>query len=498
MFRRSFSLRCNITKSVTYTKPSNTKRCRGLFMVADMDGTLTPTPTKSGGFLTPISKSPTFEPIRRFLQEGGTLIVETNAGTFPFDQIYKPLRSTLKELYDEDEREFHINLEKEGRTNSAPSSIDECYQDGKLILCPFSGAAMFVSVLNRETGEVEMKEDERFAKTARATCCTNSFEYFRWGKKRDSKNNKKNDDEQMNKNNNPCFDVNDPCYKDPTTFIPEAHVPELLDAIRGVICKTFALMDEDPTYLPSLSRKYREALPPVIAMRRELGVERFEKEVLSMENLLEYGRFLQASNNPLLDLQRVSGGNLVQINVLGTAMSWFDELWPESLRDELATVYSAHAKRQPNSTTLSKDQVNKGLPIRYLSAQRQRETELFFSNNNNNKNNSKHHHPVRYCWDFKLKNAIGFGDHPHFTDYPMTQFPPMPFVSLSQKKSEELLPDWPYKTEMIHVRYGEEDGTAKYLSALVDFCIKNNKEHETASNWWKPEFAVEVGKDLVH
>lgn len=445
-------------------------------MLADMDGTITPTPSKSGGFITPISKAPTFEPVQRFLREGGTLVVQTNAGTFPFKQLFDPLKSTLEELYN-----FDVSSGDTSTTTNATNATDPYEgKDGRFLLSPFSGAALYVSCLDRQTGKVEMKEDARFAKTARNTCCT-SFEYHTWGRHNTC---------GEKRFYHTCLDQNDPCYKDPTTFIPEAHVDELLATIRQVQCRAFALMDEDPTYLPALSRKYRDALPPVVALRRELGAERFDREVLTMDNLLLYGKFLQASHDPMLDLQRVSGGNLVQINILGTLMARFDDLWPEALRDELAAKYSIHIKRQPNSTTISKDQVNKGLPIRYLSALRQREdTDLVVPATGRK---------VKYCHEFSLRNAIAFGDHPHFTDYPMTQFPPMPFVSVSPKKSEEQLPDWPYKTQMIHVNVPEEEGTAKYLNALVDFCVKNNSQDEyVANNWWKPEYAVQVAKDMV-
>lgn len=255
-------------------------------------------------------------------------------------------------------------------------------------------------------------------------------------------------------------------------------------------------MDEDPTYLPLLSRKYREALPPVIEQRRVLGKERFEREVIALGNLLAYGKFLQASNDPMLDLQRVASGDLVQINVLGTAMARFDYIWTPALREELAAKYSIHIKRQPNSTTISKDQVNKGLPIQYLAMQKQREdTDLVVCTKNGTADSSKE--KVKYCWDFLLSTAIGFGDHPNFTDYPMTQFPPMPFVSVAQPKVPEQA-EWPYKTRVIHLPIGEEAGTAEYLTQLVDFCVRENGERcDVAKNWWRPEFADEVGRLVI-
>ena len=146
-----------------------------------------------------------------------------------------------------------------------------------------------------------------------------------------------------------------------------------------------------------------------------------------------------------------------------------------ALRKKLSKKYSIHIKRQPNSTTISKDQVNKGLPILFLANHKER----------------------RYCTDFSLDTAIALGDHPQFTDYPMTQFPPMPFVSVAKFQVAEQR-EWPYKTRMIHLS-DEEEGTAEYVEKLVDFCVKRNgggggESGEIAKNWWKCDYALEVGK----
>jgi hypothetical protein len=400
-------------------------RCHGLYLVADMDGTLTPTPTKSGGFQTAINNAPTFEPIQRFLHEGGKLVVETNAGTYPFNQIYKPLIPTLREVYAK-------------------------YQEaGAITMFPFSGAGLYTYVPELE----QMKEDPQFARTGRRDTIL----------------------------------ANQPQQQevDLSTGIPEEHADELMEEIRQVMLKVFELMDEDPTYLPLLSKKYRDAMPnTIIRLRRELGKERFEKEVATLENLKVYGKFLVKSNDPMIDLQRVSSGALVQINILGTAMARFDSLFYPQLRQKLRERMSIHIKRQPNSTTISKDLVNKGLPVQYLAKQYQRETDLI---------DVKTGEKLKFCWDFELKNAIAAGDHPMFTDYPLTQHAPMPFLSLALKRAPEL-PEWPYKTKMLHVG-GEEEGTAKFVNTWVDFCIRENgKDCKHAREWWKPEYAATVAE----
>lgn len=376
--------------------------CNGLWIVADMDGTLTTSPSKSGGRNLPIDQSATFQPLCDFIRLGGSIFVLTNAGTFPFVQVWRPL------------------------LHSVIKALPPHKRDDRVVISPFSGAGLY----HGRYGQDDMVEDTDF--TERGLLVDG---------------------------------------KETSTAISADCLPAVLREIKTTMQDTvFRLLDEDPSYLPLLSKKYRDCLPPTIQLRRELGVERFNREVLTLENLMEYGRFLPKTDSyvplPLIDVQRTRAGHVVQINILATPIARFDQdIFPKERRDHLTNVMNLHVKRQPNSCTISRNLVNKGTAIDYMER--------------------KHTH------NFSLARSIGLGDHPSFTDFPLTQYRAMPFVSVAPHEVSAH-PLFPFVAQMNHLS-GEEEGAAAFIATLVRQCIARRRqsgleEDDDAPAEWDPSF----------
>ncbi|CCW71451.1 unnamed protein product [Phytomonas sp. Hart1] len=65
------------------------------WLLSDLDGTLISTPHKAQGKYPPITQSPCFHPIRRWLMNGGNVCIITTADLRTLDQIYFPLQPHL-------------------------------------------------------------------------------------------------------------------------------------------------------------------------------------------------------------------------------------------------------------------------------------------------------------------------------------------------------------------------------------------------------------------
>ncbi|KAG5495218.1 hypothetical protein JKF63_02273 [Porcisia hertigi] len=66
------------------------------WLLADLDGTLVPTPHKANGRYLPITQSPCFEHIKNWLSNGGNVCIVTTADLRAIEQVYRPLRPFLK------------------------------------------------------------------------------------------------------------------------------------------------------------------------------------------------------------------------------------------------------------------------------------------------------------------------------------------------------------------------------------------------------------------
>ncbi|RNF13036.1 uncharacterized protein Tco025E_06329 [Trypanosoma conorhini] len=95
----------------------------GAWLLADLDGTLLSTPHKAKGQYQSLEESPCFAVIKRWLLNGGSLCIVTTADTRVFDQVYAPLRSILRDA--------------DGRNGS-----------GELLLSLYTGALLYRCTVN--------------------------------------------------------------------------------------------------------------------------------------------------------------------------------------------------------------------------------------------------------------------------------------------------------------------------------------------------------------
>ena len=119
--------------------------CKGIWLLFDLDGTITPSPHKAHGQYLPLTKSSCNEPLQNFMREGGRCCVISTAGKRMWMQIYEPLKQVLKELYDK-----ATNKEEE---------------EGRFVLSAFTGATMYYS----SGPEVSLVEDKSYRLTKKTT-----------------------------------------------------------------------------------------------------------------------------------------------------------------------------------------------------------------------------------------------------------------------------------------------------------------------------------------
>jgi hypothetical protein len=183
-----------------------------------------------------------------------------------------------------------------------------------------------------------------------------------------------------------------------------------------------------------LSRKYHEPFAAIADLRRS-DPARFEREVMTPEVLGEHGRFLRDTNDAVLDAQFIPGTNppvIVQFSLLGVPMARFDDVFTAEVIANF-TALGVYCKKQPNSVVIAPKGVDKATCVSWLLE----------------------HEP-----HFSLERAIAFGDVPATIDRPLSEFPPMPFVSVSPDPAAD-------PPGVVHVG-GEERGTAQFLQLLVD------------------------------
>jgi hydroxymethylpyrimidine pyrophosphatase-like HAD family hydrolase len=265
------------------------------WLVLDMDGTITSTPTKGGGHYLDLTKSPCMRPLARWLQLGGSLFVVSTAGKRMWRQVHEQLQPHL-----------------------VPS--DAVPAPGRLVLCGFSGAAMFHS----QPGTGELLEERKFRSDA----------------------------------------------VDGGTVIDAAQVDPIIAIGRRVVHNFFRAAAADPTLVPLLSRKYHAPYTKLLATRAELGEQRFHDEVLTADNMLETGRYMTETNDRLIDRQVVPDlpGPMVipQFTVIGIPMARFGEFFTADVLAELRAC-GVYAKAQPNSVVVARQGINKATAIQWLA-----------------------------------------------------------------------------------------------------------------------------------
>jgi hypothetical protein len=287
--------------------------CKGIWLLFDLDGTITPSPHKAHGKYLPLNESVCNEPLREFMKQDGRLCVISTAGKRMWVQIYEPLRDILKEKYQQNV----LSISGEGAEVEGKKKAAAEHEKGRFILSAFTGAGMYYN----QGADAELQEDQ----------------VYRLQKK--------------------------------TTFLPE-HVHDIFRLLREqIVFKIFETAAKDPSYVEILTKKYHSVFAHLLGVRERDGVEKFQETYLSLEKLTKHGEYLKETNDALLDVQyipNVSDKIIAHINVLGVPMARYGDIFTQELRDTLISKYGVSAREQPNSVCVATTALDKTVPIEFI------------------------------------------------------------------------------------------------------------------------------------
>lgn len=379
------------------------------WLIMDMDGTITPTPTSAGGQYLDLTHSPCYGPLVSFIEQGGSVCAVSTAGRRMWRQLFDVLKPTLfpnRQSTDDGD-------EGKGKKNNDDNSSTTA-QVGKLMICGFSGAALFSS----DATVGRMVEDLDYRETALLV-------------QQDIKKEKKEEEEEEKKGHRHGGENRggggSTCLRAEIVPLAQALCLELLD-------KVFHLAMIDPTYIKQLSAKYHDPFTALTHLRRT-DPTRFALDVMTSASLMEHGKYLTTTNDAILDCQWIPDTSppvIVQFSVLGVPMARYAEIFDDAVIEKFAGL-GLYCKKQPNSVVIGPHGVDKATCVSWL---------------------------MRNEASFSLDRAIAFGDVPASIDKPLTLFPPMPFVSLSLSPEQD-------PAGVIFV--GEEErGTARFLTAMME------------------------------
>lgn len=202
------------TSTTTTTTPDRKLPFRSYWFICDLDGTLVPSPMRKEGAHLPLTRSPCNSPVAAWLRGGGNLAVISTAGTNLFRQILQPLSKTEKA---DDFR-------------------------GSLILCGFSGAAMF-RLKTRKWEKVKELDAVGGFHMEEVT----EYRY--------------------------CGGPNGT-----TTCVSNAVCHDVFGAAVELYRKMFALFQEDESRVDLLSRRYRVPFKKLVEIRKQYSKEGKLKE----------------------------------------------------------------------------------------------------------------------------------------------------------------------------------------------------------------------------
>lgn len=284
--------------------------CKGIWLLFDLDGTITPSPHKAHGKYLPLTESACNAPLREFMKQDGRLCVISTAGKRMWMQIYEPLRDILKEKFQQ-----NVLSIPDDQVEKKKAAAE--HEKGRFILSAFTGAGMYYN----HDAESELQEDQ----------------VYRLQKK--------------------------------TTFLPE-HVPDIFKLLREqIVFKIFETAAKDPSYIEVLSKKYHDVFAYLLAAREKEGVEKFQETYLSLERLTKHGEYLKETNDALLDVQyipNVAEKIIAHVNVLGVPMARYHDIFTQELRDTLISKYGVSAREQPNSVCVATTALDKTVPIEFI------------------------------------------------------------------------------------------------------------------------------------
>lgn len=262
----------------------------GLWIVADMDGTILSTPSKAQGKYKPISTSPCFAPLTKFVAGGGNLCVVSTAGRRMWAQVFDDMKPFLV----------------------GPTA-------GNLLLCGFSGAALFQfdkeSQSMKEVGEYRLR-----------------------------------------------------ALNGTTTVLPPENICEIEATVRRALLTSYERMYSEEGYLELLSKKYhqpmRQLLKEIVDVR---GESLLDSPLLSLGAMKQHGLYLTETNDALLDVQYIPSADspAAQITALGVPMARASEIFTEDLVLRLEEL-GVRVKFQPNSVVVARTGMDKATVVSYL------------------------------------------------------------------------------------------------------------------------------------
>ncbi|EPY22350.1 hypothetical protein STCU_08224 [Strigomonas culicis] len=474
-YRFSFSLPHTLCATHKKQFPSNIiktipKRTmyKGYWLVADMDGTLVPTPSRAGGQYFSFSESvrhfanaqvlsatvlagrrrgpspykSTLPYLREFIGQGGSLCVVSTAGRRLLRQVYADLALALFPDY------------PPGRTAASAAP-------GRLLLCGFTGAVLFRSrppaaayhtaaamaagpVLPIGAGLEEWVDYRREGADGASTLMS-------------------------------------PAQCDVAAAEGRSAVVRLFEhaaAEGGEPAAFFSAVLSRKYVAPytSLLQRLRAEVPPSAAACFDAA------PALRLDPCLSaHGYYLRETRDALVDCQRVPGADgavaadapCAQVTVMGIPACLFDAVYPprRGAAPSLGCCAACEARRraaterieaaglvvksQPNSVVLHRRGMDKGTCVRWLLRHRE-------------------------ALDFSLERALALGDVPATVDRPLAAFAPMRFVSLSPMADDGVhegeggdaegdVSDAALRRNLCHVG-GEEEGTACFLEQLLAAC----------------------------
>lgn len=458
---------------------------KGHWLVADVDGTLLPTPSKAGGlylsFASACARREAQRPdgarryhsclpaLTRFIRSGGSLCVVSTAGKRLWQQVYTDLAPAL-----------------------FPPAPPPSASPGRLLICGFTGAALFRSLPRaslpaewqqchtpegytgppppsvaleewadyRVSGQTTLSDvDERVAVEEGRAAIIRFFEHASAVSGHDI--------HRASAFFTRCLSAKYHCV--------------YTDMLREMLAETGTAPSTSPT---------AHGEPVCFA----------DTEPMKREYLTTHGYFLKETHDALLDSQRVPRADgtvaadapVAQVVVMGVPMAAFPLIFQRrapaasdgtgeaevlrccpkcfarsmTLTDGAATEPAGIArlearglavKRQPNSVCIHKESVDKGTCVRWLV---------------------DHGAELGGCEGegFSLHRALSFGDVPATVDRPLAEFPPMRMISVSPLPNDGCAS--PAALErlveggMLHVG-GEEEGTAVFLDYLLDDCERS-------------------------
>lgn len=280
--------------------------CKGIWLLFDLDGTVTPMPHKVHGKYLPLTESACNEPLKEFIRQEGRVCIISTAGKRMWMQIYEPLKDVLKELY----------VKHTAEAGNDELAEKQKLEEGRFVLSAFTGATMYYN----QGPDAHLVEDKD----------------YRLQRK--------------------------------TTFATE-HVPAILDLLRQAIITIFTVAASDPSYVKILSKKYHVVFEHLLAVREKEGASKFEETYLSLDKITKHGEYLKDSNDALLDVQFVVGIDekvVAHMNVLAVPMVRYNEIFTADLCTTLENKYGVTARAQPNSVCVATVALDKAVPIQYI------------------------------------------------------------------------------------------------------------------------------------